>query len=181
MKLSLANIFIFAAFCVFQVKGQYDVLKVNLNWGKSHYCVDRWDNCCTSWEWNFIQTQFYVMSGKQRRGLRGNETSTPPMNITDTAERQLQTWPRECANPCAGVLPGRCLAAKCKGYRRTLVDSIMSIAQLNDRNLYWATNCENQKSEVNNLLNNIKWQVGPRCRSLIDAPREMTCKYNVWC
>jgi hypothetical protein len=161
--------------------GGYVILQVLLNSGNSFYCVDRWNNCCTSAEWDLISTKVYAMSKNQRNLEDASDVelfhnSTLHGNSTDV-NRDLNTnYPGYCANNCAGYVSGRCMALNCKGYRnrRTAADSKSSSLRPK-RDLFYATSCDNQKSEMNNLLTNIQNQLGPRCKALLNAPRKMTC------
>jgi hypothetical protein len=125
---------------------------------------------------------------KRQRGLRhgNNETSNDEMVQPfegSMDDRELQTHPRDCGRQCAGYVTGYCVSARCIGYRRSMMNNATTsttIAQ-DDRNLYWATPCENQKSEMNNLLNNLGYRVSARCKRLLDRPRTMTCIYNAVC
>jgi hypothetical protein len=128
-----------------------------------------------------ITHQIYTMAGNQRQ-LRGNDIVDDGNVLTDAVvtdednnARELKTYPAYCANSCAGYAKGWCLALNCVGYRRSVMESM--------RELFWSTNCENQKSEVNNLLNNMcnNNQVGQSCKSFVMAPRTMTCFSNVEC
>ena len=167
-------------FLVTEVMGGYVILQVLLNNGNSHYCIDRWNNCCTSTEWNLISTKVYAMSSNQR-DLEGTSdvavisNSTLSDNSTDLdVDRDLATsYPRYCANNCAGYATGRCMALNCRGYRRATAESQPSLRP--KRDLFYSTSCDNQKSEMNNLLTNIQNELGPRCRSLLNAPRKMSC------
>lgn len=175
----------FASLLVNRVNGGYVILQVLLNNGNSHYCIDRWNNCCTSTEWDLISSRVYAMSQNQR-DLEGSNTTIQTDDDTfvevnnstqvDGINRDLATYPRYCANSCAGYTTGRCMALNCKGYRqrRTTAES-KSSALRPKRDLFYSTSCENQKSEMNNLLTNIRNEVGPRCQSLLNAPRKMTC------
>ena len=197
---------------------EYQVLQVLLNRGNSFYCIDRWDACCNTTEWNYIQSKVYTMSQLQRS--LGSEVTVPTVNVrhnrttssfgTDTtsttrtdvvaADRELKSYPNYCKSKCAGIAAGRCLAAKCKRYRhrRTAVDnhnndhppptflrssSSSSPPMTPERELYYSTSCSNQKSEMTNLLNNMVLQkkLGPRCGSLLSAPRTMTCSAAELC
>ena len=200
---------------------EYQVLQVLLNRGNSFYCIDRWDACCNTTEWNYIQSKVYTMSQLQRS--LGSEVTVPTVNVrhnrttssfgTDTtsttrtdvvaADRELKSYPNYCKSKCAGIAAGRCLAAKCQRYRhrRTAVDhhnhndlplpptllrsssSSSSPPMIPERELYYSTSCSNQKSEMTNLLNNMVLQkkLGPRCGSLLSAPRTMTCSAAVPC
>ena len=100
--------------------------------------------------------------------------STQVGNITDI-DRDLATYPRYCANTCAGYVTGRCMALNCKGYRRRTTVESKSSSLRPKRDLFYSTGCDNQKSEMNNLLTNIRNEVGARCQSLLNAPRKMTC------
>ena len=160
------------------------ILQVLLNNGNDMDCDG--NDCCDEYEWDFISHQIYTMSGNQRQ-LRGNNswdggdiiTDSVSMDNEDESQRQLANYPAYCAYRCAGYAPTRCLALNCKGYRRqhhrVMMESI--------RELFWSTNCENQKSEVNNLLNNIcnNNQVSHNCKSYLMQPRTMTCYSNVDC
>jgi hypothetical protein len=181
---------VFVSLLVHRVNGGYVILQALLNNGNSHYCIDRWNNCCTSTEWDLISSRVYTMSQNQRDLEGSNATiqndddtfvdinnSTQVRDSTDI-DRGLVTYPRYCANSCRGYATGRCMALNCKGYRhqqrRTTIDSKSSSLRPK-RNLFYSTSCENQKSEMNNLLTNIRNEVGPRCQSLLNAPRKMTC------
>lgn len=181
---------LFASLLVDRVSGGYVILQALLNNGNSFYCVDRWNDCCTSTEWNLISSRVYTMSQNQRDLEDGNSTASNEddalvevnSNITQIADdtdtdRDLATsYPRYCANNCKGYATGRCMALNCKGYRqrRTTAESKSSSLRPK-RDLFYSTSCENQKSEMNNLLTNIRNEVGPRCKALLAAPRKMTC------
>ena len=135
--------------------------------------------CCDKNEWAHIQDKFYTMVSKQRQ-LRGSDavdedSTLDGVSVVGNEDRELKTYPRFCASRCAGWAAGTCLAAYCKGFRRSLVESI--------RELFWSTNCDNQKSEVNNLFKNManNNEVGPRCKQVLQGPRSMECYSNVNC
>jgi hypothetical protein len=50
---------LFASVIVNGVSGNYVVLQVLLNNGNNFYCIDQWDNCCTSTEWTLISDRVY--------------------------------------------------------------------------------------------------------------------------
>jgi hypothetical protein len=183
MKLYLTYIF-FIALKVGLIQG-LDVLRTLLNNGNTFLCNG--SNCCTNTEWNLIKTSVLSMTQVQRRGLRGNETALNemvPFDKESVDDRELQTHARDCARQCAGYVTGYCVAAKCIGYRRRMMDDTTTstiMDKQDDRHLYWATPCENQKSEMNNLLNNLGFQVSAKCKRLLDRPRLMTCIYNAVC
>jgi hypothetical protein len=135
---------------------------------------------CQGSDWDFVEHQIYTMSINQRqlRGDVGSDEGNAADSIiseVDNKARELQTYPRECANSCRTYPAGRCMALNCRGYRRGLMEST--------RELFWSTPCENQKSEVRNLLTNIanNNQVGASCKaSLLQAP-QMDCYSNVDC
>jgi hypothetical protein len=174
-----------------QVIGSFYTLQVLLNNGNSHYCIDRWNNCCTSTEWNLISSRAYAMAQNQRY-LESNSdnlnddsnidvlrNSTQNDNNNIDTDRDLKTYRGFCSSKCAGYATGRCLALKCRGYRqrRTEGDGSKSSLRPIQRAVFYATGCDNQKSEMNNLFNNMQHELGPRCKSLLNAPRNMTC-YN---
>jgi hypothetical protein len=155
------------------------ILQVLLNNGNDMYCNG--GNCCNDSEFDLISQQIYTMSGYQRH-LRGNDIADEGTDIIeegtaaeDDEARGLRTYAAYCANSCAGYAKGRCLALNCVGYRRSVMESV--------RELFWSSNCDNQKSEVNNVLNNIvnNQQVSNNCKSYIMAPRQLTCYSNVYC
>lgn len=177
--------------CVDRIQG-WDVLRTLLNNGYPFWCSGSY--CCTAREWNFITSSAYQMTQKQRRGLRGNETTTnETMPFVESKEsRELGLYPRECQSRCAGYQPGHCIAMKCLAFRRNLVDTTNTTTPTlidqqpqqdrgEDRTLYYATPCRNQRSEMNNLLNNLRYQVSPNCRQLLNQPRSYTCIYNTHC
>jgi hypothetical protein len=190
--LTSLNAFIcFVALFANKVSGSYYTLQVLLNNGNSHYCIDRWDNCCTSTEWNLISSRAYSMAQHQRilkmdSDIPRNESkvdvlrnSTQNANNIDT-DRDLMTYRAFCANRCKGYAPGRCLAMKCRGYRQRHTKDIESQLPQSSlrpphRNLFYSTSCDNQRSEINNLFTNLQHELGPRCNSLLNAPRKMTC------
>jgi hypothetical protein len=193
--MNFSNTIVFFFLLPFHLVNANDIIQILLNNGEEdHYCVDQWNDCCTSSEWDRISRSIYTMSMNQRhtRALRGNETnhddammegidSTGAGNNIDVT-REL-AYPRQCANNCRAYPAGRCMALNCYGYRqrRSMLESIASLVGQGDRDLFWATNCDNQKSEVNNLLNNLQYQFGPRCRSLLNAPRILECYSDVDC
>ena len=153
------------------------ILQVLLNNGQNMDCGGQ--DCCNYQEWDVITRQIYTMAGNQRQ-LRGNDIADVGLNVTDAIvvedeARELVTYRAYCANSCAGYARGRCLALNCIGYRRSVMESM--------RELFWSTNCENQKSEVNNLLTNMvnSNQFGQTCKALLMAPRLLTCYSNVLC
>lgn len=154
------------------------ILQVLLNNGEDMYCDG--NDCCEDHEWDHISHTIYTMSGNQRL-LRGNdidkdqEVDSITNAVVDGKARELRTYAAYCANSCAGYARGRCLALNCVGYRRSVMESM--------RALFWSTNCENQKSEVNNLLNNMcnNNEVGDNCKSYLMAPRQLSCYSNVEC
>jgi hypothetical protein len=156
------------------------ILQVLLNNGNAMYCNG--GDCCNTSEFDLISQKVYTMSGYQRH-LRGNDIvdeGNAVIDVTnafvvDDEARGLRTYAAYCANRCAGYAKGRCLALNCGGYRRSVMESV--------RELFWSTNCENQKSEVNNVLNNIvnNQQVSNNCKSYLMAPRQLTCYSNVAC
>lgn len=159
-----------------QASGGYVILQVLLNNGNdSFHCVDRWNNCCTSSEWNFISQKVYTMSQNQRDLSVSNSTvKSDDVSLVDDyntthTDRDLKTYPRYCANSCKGIAAGRCMALNCKKYRQRRTSLRPK------RDLFYSTSCDNQKSEMNNLLTNIQNQLSPQCRSLLNAPRKMTC------
>jgi hypothetical protein len=188
----LSTFIVLVPFLACEVMGQYVILQVLLNNGnKTFKCIDRWDNCCNSTEWNFIQSKVYAMSQNQRdleensavSAVEALDTSTHGGNSTDV-DRDLSTsYPRSCANSCAGIAAGRCMALNCLGYRK------LSESEANSkpsslrpkRDLFYSTSCENQKSEMRNLLTNIQSGLGARCRALLNAPRNMTCFSSANC
>ena len=122
------------------------ILQVLLNNGQNLDCGGK--DCCNSQEWENISRQIYTMAGNQRQ-LRGNDIDDVGNNVgnnvidtMDDQDRGLTTYRAYCANSCAGYARGRCLALNCKGYRRNVMETTQE--------LFWSTNCENQKSEVNN-------------------------------
>ena len=166
-----------------EVQAGYVILQVLLNSGNSFYCIDRWNNCCTSTEWNLISTKVYAMS-KNQRDLLEDDSSTANSTLMDFSsnnstgvDRDLQSYPGYCANNCAGYAPGRCMALNCRGYRaRRETSEYKSSSKLRpSRDLFYSTSCDNQKSEMNNLLTNIQNEIGPRCKALLNAPRKMSC------
>ena len=176
-------------FLVTKVTGNnYVILQVLLNNGNSHYCIDRWNNCCTSTEWSFIQSKVYAMSQNQRDleeepvVVEALDNTTHVANSTDT-ERDLASYPGYCANSCRGIAEGRCMALNCRGYRKlgASEDESKSSSLRPKRDLFYSTGCDNQKSEMNNLLTNIQSNLGARCRSLLNAPRKMTCFSTTSC
>jgi hypothetical protein len=171
---------------VTEVMANYVILQVLLNNGNSFYCVDRSNNCCTSTEWNLISTKVYAMSQNQR-DLEDHSTvevlgnSTQIGNNTDM-DRDLQSYPGYCKNNCNGYATGRCMALNCRGYRKSReMEEAKSSSLRPKRNLFYSTSCENQKSEMNNLLTNIQSQIGPRCKALLNAPRKMSCYSTTLC
>lgn len=157
------------------------ILQVLLN-SDENLCTDKWGNsveCCEENEWDLISQRFYTMSINQRQ-LRGesdlNEENAADStsNVVDDEARKL-SYSRYCANSCRWYATGRCLALNCKGYRRSVMETM--------RELFWSTNCENQKSEVNNLLNNManNNEVGENCKILLRSSRKLTCFSNVEC
>jgi hypothetical protein len=161
-----------------EVMGGYVILQLLLNNGNSFYCIDRWNNCCTTTEWNLLSTKVYAMS-KNQRDLEDSSAvevlgSITEMGNSTDVDRDLQSYPGYCANNCAGYASGRCMALNCKGYRREMEEAKSSSIRPK-RDLFYATSCDNQKSEMNNLLTNIQNEIGPRCKALLNAPRKMTC------
>jgi hypothetical protein len=179
----------FTALLANRVNGSYVILQALLNNGNSFYCVDRWNNCCTSAEWTLISDRVYTMSQNQRDLEDNNSTveneegefvevnnSTRIGDATDIDRDLAITYPRYCANNCAGYSTGRCMALNCKGYRERRTSDESKVSSLRPkRDLFYATSCENQKSEMNNLLTNIQNEVGSRCKALLNAPRKLTC------
>jgi hypothetical protein len=174
------------------VHGQTNViLQILLNNGNAMTCGGK--ACCSNSEWDYVSHQIYTMSIQQRQLLRGNDDNGPLITISNATDvgtsdngRRLPTYPAQCANSCAGYAKGRCFALNCMGYRRrttTTTTTTMAKEWMSSRELFWATPCENQKSEVHNLLNNIcvNNQVGANCKKLLSAPRKMTCFSNVKC
>ena len=100
-------------------------------------------------------------------------------------DRHLRTYRSFCTKICAGYARGRCLALKCKGYRQSRRTNDVSKPSLRPTTTSTATWIvlfihrlwQSKKSEMNHLLTNIQHEVGPRCQSLLKAPRNMTC-YN---
>jgi hypothetical protein len=144
----------------------YDILQILLNNGNDFYCIDRLNNCCSTTEWDIISTAVYTMAKNQRhtRSLRGtNETSyddklkmkgngndSTHTNSSIDVSRELTVNPVSCANNCRGYATGRCMALNCIGYRqrrRSMIESFTSIItrRQHDRDLFWATGCDNQK------------------------------------
>lgn len=179
-----------ASALVNQVSGGYDVLQVLFNNGESYFCVDQWDNCCNSTEWNLIASRAYTMAQNQRdldgtMGIPSDDSVVDVLQNSTTrdgnsidVDRELVTYPRYCANRCKGYAPGRCLAMKCRGYRQRRTNTVGSTPlslRHAQRDLFYSTGCSNQISEMKNLLRNIRRQLGRRCRSLLNAPRKMTC------
>lgn len=171
----------FIPFLVTEVMGGYVILQVLLNSGNSFYCVDRWNNCCTSTEWNLISTKVYAMSKNQRDLEDSSVAEVELHNSTEignstNVDRDLQSYPGYCANNCAGYATGRCMALNCKGYCKSRATAESKASSLRPkRDLFYSTGCDNQKSEMNNLLTNIQSQLGPRCKALLNAPHKMTC------
>jgi hypothetical protein len=197
MNFSIAFLFFVLSF---HSVNAYDILRILLNNGRDFYCMDRWNNCCSSTEWDTISKAVYAMAKNQRhtrRTLRGNITnhndamivegtssnSIPTGNNTDV-HRELPSYPGSCANNCRGYTTGRCMALNCVGYRqrRSMMESFTSlVGRKHDRDLFWATGCDTQKQEANNLLTNIQSQVGPRCKALLNAPRGLKCYSTANC
>ena len=110
------------------------------------------------------------------------DNTTHVGNGTDV-ERDLEVYTKECKNSCKGIAAGRCMALNCKGYRKlgaSEADPKPSSLRPK-RDLFYSTGCDNQKSEMNNLLTNIQSNLGARCRSLLNAPRKMTCFSTTSC
>jgi hypothetical protein len=178
--------FCLVPFLATEVMCGYVILQVLLNSGDSFYCVDQWNNCCTSTEWDLISTNVYAMS-KNQRDLEDSSTVDLISNSTEignstAVDRELQSYPGFCANNCKGYAVGRCMALNCKGYRknRDMAESKTSSLRPK-RDLFYSTNCDNQKSEMNNLLTNVQSQLGPRCKALLNAPRTMSCYGSELC
>jgi len=147
---------------------------------------------CSSSEWSQLEYQIYVMSQKQRmRSLRGGEGEDITMEAVtveeghevaavddeDSAPQRELAYPNYCANNCAGQAPRRCMAVNCVGYRkRSLVEEMT-------RSLFWATDCNNQISELNNLINNMRNTAGfsQGCRQFLEQQRTYNCFTNAYC
>lgn len=113
---------------------------------------------------------------KNQRNLQDSAAVGAEISNSTNVDRDLQSYPGYCANNCAGYAPGRCMALNCKGYRKSRETAESKPLSLRPRrDLFYSTGCDNQKSEMNNLLTNIQNELGPRCKALLNAPRNMTC------
>jgi hypothetical protein len=108
-----------------------------------------------------IHLKVYAMS-KNQRDLGNNSAAevlgsiTQMGNSTDV-DRDLQSYPGYCKNNCNGYVSGRCMALNCKGYRKSIEAAESKSTSLRPkRDLLYATICDNQKSEMNNLLTNFQ-------------------------
>jgi hypothetical protein len=173
MNFSTAILILFSFFPVI-VKAN-NIVQILINEGEPVWCISGWDNgaaiwtdkCCSDDDWAKVEHKIYTMSQNQRmRRLRSEESV-----VVETVhrDRELPFYSAKCANSCAGFVKGKCLAVNCKGYRRGLLATIMA------RELYRTTDCNNQKSELNNALNNLRNEVSSTCRAVLEAPRTMTC------
>jgi hypothetical protein len=131
-------------------------------------------NSCNGDEWWQIDNAIYVLSQHQR-ALRANSTTQEEAIPVDDQNRAL--WPNYCANNCAGFYPRTCKALNCVGYRRR------SLLHTMTRGLFWATNCQNQISELNNLLNNMRNNNGfsDSCKWYLGLERQYNCFTNERC
>ena len=136
---------------------------------------------CEGDDWDYVSHRVYTMSIVQRqlRGQSDIEDENAVGGITNAVDNKARelTYPRYCANRCSGYATGRCLALTCVGYRRNLAESA--------RELFWSTNCDNQKSEVRNLFNNMANvdDLDEGCKASLRATGtdDMHCFSNVDC
>jgi hypothetical protein len=173
MKLSNSIIFfVFALFFPVVTEANF-IVQILFNNGNPDACSDN--------EWNQIDYAIFVVSQHQRnRGLRGeNSTALADGPDVDTGiiDRELQYYPNYCANNCAGFAPRKCRAVNCVGYRRRGMVETMT------RSLFWATDCNNQISELNNLINNMRNVNGfsAGCKSFLGQSRTYNCFTNESC
>ena len=165
------------------------VLQVLLNNGRPMATGER----CNSTEWKLINTTIMTLSQNQRRSLlQDNGSNRMKYNsvekdwINQEDNRNLAYYPPSCKNKCKGYASKCCLAVNCKGYRRernNVRGLLYGPEDLHDpgRNLYYSTSCDNQKSEMNNWLNNLAYQVSLNCSIVLRAPRNMTCFEDMNC
>jgi hypothetical protein len=156
------------------VSGVYYIIRIVFNNGSP--------SSCTSTEWKTIDNAIFVLSQLQRK-LRGNinvtDTPTSGVDINSTPEELQEAvisgrelgYPTSCANSCAGFATGTCKALNCKGYRRR------TMRNSKDRELFWATDCNNQISELNNLMTNLRNTAGlsARCKDYLALSRTYQC------
>ena len=182
MKLiSTVIIFIFSLFVPPVAGTYYDILRVVFNNGNP--------SSCTTTEWNTIDTAIYNMAKVQRKlSLRGGKS----INMTDTSvgdeedgvtkdeSEEINTsrelYPNSCANSCAGFAPKTCKALNCIGYRRALMD-------IKKRELFWASGCNNQITEMNNLITNMRNGPGftTNCKNYLALSRKYECFTTQYC
>jgi hypothetical protein len=133
---------------------------------------------CSATEWSSVSSTISAIVKSRRRNLR-----------------QLQTFPSWCAEKCKGFAKGHCQGQhdRCDGYRRlddgetvsapsTLISNeaiapasapVTETVFPKARNL--VATCDEGISQVNTALNTLATQVSPQCRSVLMAPREVTC------
>lgn len=133
---------------------------------------------CSSSEWSQLEYLIYVMSQNQRnlRGAdeKGAEAFTEYAEEEGEEGKQRELWPNYCANRCSGFTPRRCMALNCVGYRRRGLEMT--------RNLFWSTDCNNQISELNNLITNFRNNgLSAGCRQFLEQQRQYNCFTNSNC
>jgi hypothetical protein len=181
MKVCLKRLFVFAVSLPTIVTGNF-IVRVLLNFGKPLST----DETCTLEEWNHINATITTVSQNQRRVLLTDNDSSNGIK-----SRNLRFYPPTCRNNCRGFTKGSCLAINCKGYGgrflRGLDDTNENTKvattgnQDKDRDLFYATSCNNQKSELKNWLNNLANEVSYNCSKLLKAQRNMTCFDDLEC
>ena len=136
-----------------------DILQILFNDDYADYCNDS--------EWYDIDDAIYILSQNQR-SLRGIDNGKRDLKLQPLVHRSLG-WPNSCANRCAGFTAKTCKALNCVGYRR--------------RSLFWASDCNNQISEVNNLLNNLRENGGfsDSCWFYLSLDRIYNCFTDEYC
>jgi hypothetical protein len=179
MQVNTTLIVLILSLFVSPVTGVYYIIRIVFNNGSP--------SSCTSTEWSKIDNAIFVLSQLQRKlGLKGNSS----LNVTDTqfndnealdeSKEKLQeavtsgrelAYPNSCANSCAGFATRTCKALNCKGYRRR------EMRERKKRGLFWATDCNNQISELNNLMTNLRNTAGftTKCKDYLALSRKYEC------
>lgn len=90
-------------------------------------------------------------------------------NIMDiVTDRELSSYPPKCKKSCAGYTSGYCMVADCKKYRRRGLREV-------GRDLDWSSDCAGRMKQLNDALNRVKSSLSSSCRTLVNAPRYMSC------